>query len=150
MTVQIRSPPGSVNPLGANYAHVIVAEDFTVNAMLQGAEPLAASSWSGKTGVSEPPPGGGSSPEWGEWAGTVKVDMDALHRYARAVHEATDEYLSSLSDEALERAMDLSAVGLSEKSVAWMLNAALISNVNLHCGEISCLKGLQGVKGFPM
>lgn len=143
------SPPGQANPLGANVAHVVFSEDMAINGLLQGKAPLAATNWAGKTGVSDPPPDGAASPAWGEWARKVKVDLPALRQYAQAVHAATDEYLASLSDEALRRPLDLSAMGLGQQTVSWMLNAVLISNVHLHCGEISCLKGLQGAKGYP-
>ena len=143
------SPPGQANPVGANIAHVVFSEDMVINGLLQGGAPLAASSWAGKTGVSEPPPDGAASAVWGEWAHKVKVDLPALRQYAQAVHAATDKYLASLSDGALGRTLDLSAMGLGQQTVRWMLNAVLIGNVNMHCGEIACLKGLQGAKGYP-
>jgi hypothetical protein len=51
---------------------------------------------------------------------------------------------------ALARPLDLSTVGLGQQSVLFVLTA-LLANVSLHCGEISCLKGLQGLQeGYPM
>ncbi len=49
-------PPGNANPLGATLAHLITGEDGFVSGMLRQAAPLAADSWAGKTGLSEPPP----------------------------------------------------------------------------------------------
>ncbi len=49
----------------------------------------------------------------------------------------------------LEREIDLSNFGLGKQSVAWVMNNGVIGHVASHCGEISCLKGLQGAKGYP-
>jgi hypothetical protein len=147
------SPPGRANPLGANYAHTVMGEDATVNGMLRRDAPLFASSWAGKAGVSEPPPGPDPNapgfPDWSKWARRVKVDLPALRKYAEAVYAATDEYLASLTDDDLNRPVDLSALGLGEHTVRYLLTNGVLGNAYNHCGEISCLKGLQGKRGYP-
>lgn len=147
------TPPGLANPLGATYAHVALTEDGIVNAILKGSAPLFASSWAGKAGVNElpPMPGPGESglPAWNEWARQVQVDLPALHEYAQVVYANTEAYLSSLSAEDLNRPLDLTAAGLGEHTVASLLTT-ILANVNWHCGEIACLKGLQGAKGYPV
>src|SRR5215471_13770033 len=55
-------PPGIANPLGATYAHVVCTEDMVVQGMLRQVAPLAAGTWSGRTGLSEPMPMPG--PDW--------------------------------------------------------------------------------------
>lgn len=139
------TPPGKAQPLGANYAHVVISEDGLVNGLLKGATPLLASSWEGKTGISELPP---QAPPWKEWAGQVQVNLDALRSYAQAVYENTDSYLASLSDEDLNRPLDLSAIGLGQQTVGSFLSI-LVFNIHTHTGEIACLKGLQGLQGYP-
>lgn len=139
------TPPGKAQPLGANYAHVIVAEDGLISMLLKGTPPLMASDWADKTGMSEMPP---QAPPWNDWASRVQVDLDALHNYAQAVYEATDSYLASLSDEDLNRPLDLSAVGLGQQTVGAFLSI-LVFNIHTHTGEIACLKGLQGLQGYP-
>ena len=56
----------------------ILSEDGLINGMLQGKQPLAATSWAGKTGVIRcrrlAPEG---IADWSEWAGKVKVDLAA-------------------------------------------------------------------------
>ena len=146
------TPPGVANPLGATYAHIVTSEDAIINAMIRGQAPLFASTWAGKIGVSEPPPSPDPNnpglPNWAQWARRVKVDLATLRQYAQAVYKASDEYLTSLSDEELERTIDLSALGIGENSVSQLLST-IISNTHWHTGEISCLKGLQGQKGYP-
>src|SRR5947209_17890817 len=84
-------PPGIANPLGATYAHVVWSEDMVVQGMLRQQQPLFASSWAERTGLSEPLPSPG--PEWSgyaAWTRRVKVDLTALRAYAAAVAAETD------------------------------------------------------------
>lgn len=143
------SPPGKPTPIAAQYAHVVVSADMGVNGLLKGSAPLAMSSWAGRTGVSELPPMGLHS-TLDQWAERAKIDLAALRAYAQAVYASCDEYLASLTPADLERTVDLSAVGLGEQKALFVLNAALIANVHMHCGEIACLKGLQGARGYPV
>lgn len=137
-------PPGIANPLGAIYAHAVLAEDSVINGMLKEGIPLFASTWAGKTGVSDP-----QFQMTLEWAQRLKVDLPTFRQYAQAVYTATNDYLASLTDESLSRQIDLSDVGLDQKPLSWCLNALVISHLNNMIGEISCLKGLQGAKGYP-
>jgi hypothetical protein len=141
------SPPGKANPLGASYAHVLMSEDMIINGLLRKQAPLAMTGWAGKLGLSEPHPAPGS--DWNEWARSVKIDLAALKKYGQAVFAASDEYLASLSDSDLEQQVDLSNFGLGIRTYAQVLGSIAISHVGEHCGEISCLKGLQGSKGYP-
>jgi DinB family protein len=143
-------PPGTANPLGATYAHVVISEDMIVHGMLQQGAPLFATTWAGRTGISEPMPMPG--PEWenyGAWARRVRVDLGALREYAQAVYAATDTYLASLPTDALDRQLDLSALGMGQMTLAWVFSRMLFGHVDNICGEIACLKGIQGAKGYP-
>jgi hypothetical protein len=141
-------PPGQAFSIAANYAHVLGTEDLVIQRLLRGADLLATSTWAGRTGVSELPafgPGG----DLKTWSRQAKVDLPALQRYGQAVYAATDAYLAAAGPEALTRPIDLSKLGLGEKPATFLLNA-LVANAAMHCGEISCLKGIQGQKGYPM
>ncbi len=146
-------PPGVASPIGANYAHVVLAQDGLVAGALQGSAPLFASAWAGRTGASELPPEPDAAvpgfPDWSKWARRVRIDLDAFRRYAQAVYEATDRYLASLDDAGLARSVDVSALGLGRRTVGQLLNGGVLGNALAHAGEISCLKGLQGAKGYP-
>ncbi|NJN93411.1 MAG: DinB family protein [Anaerolineales bacterium] len=147
------TPPGLANPLGATYAHIALSEDGIINGMLKGGAPLFVTDWEGKVGLQNlppmPSPGGSGLSSWSDWARQAEVDLPALQQYAQAVYANTEAYLTSLSDEDLSRPVDLSALGLGQHTVASLLSTAL-SNIQWHCGEIACLKGLQGVKGYPV
>ncbi len=143
-------PPGTANPIGAQYVHVLTAEDGVVNGMIRGGTPLFASEFAGRAGFSSPPPQSDteSLPNWHAWARDVEVDLDQLREYAAAMHQRTESYLESLSDEDLARPLEHPAVG--DATVGRMLDIAVLNNTQWHCGEISCLKGIQGAKGYPV
>src|SRR5215207_9690076 len=48
-------PPGLASPAGACYAHAVVSEDLIVNGALIGGQPLALTTWAGRTGLGELP-----------------------------------------------------------------------------------------------
>lgn len=135
-------PAGNPNPIGAQFGHVVTTEDFFLNT-LKGQPPLMATRFAGKTGLSELPSPG----DWTHWARSVRVDLDAAWVYAQAVFNNTDSMLATLSGEDLERPLDLSAAGMGMQNVAFMLNL-MILNCYSHTGEISALKGLQGLRGY--
>jgi len=141
-----RPVPGRLNPIAATYAHVVVGEDGFVNGLLRGAPPLFAVEWSGRTGLTELPPDG---PGWADWGRRVRVDLDALTRYANAVAESTDGFVASLSPRDLERTVDLSALDFGERTLGWVLGAGVLGHLLAHWGEMSALQGLHGGRGFP-
>lgn len=147
------TPGHKANPIGANYAHVVIGEDALVSGLLKEGVPLFASNWGGKTGLSEmmPMPGsdGPGFPDWHNWAVSVKVDLGALGEYAQAVYAVTDQYLAEADDAEINRELDLSGLGIPNRTVGQLFNGGILSNVLLHTGEIACLKGLQGLKGYP-
>lgn len=144
-------PPGKCQSVGASYAHVVLSEDMIVIGMLAGQPPLFATTWAGKTGASEPMPMLG--PDWattyGAWTRSVKVDVAATRQYAAAVYAKTDEYLASLTSNDLDRNIDLSGVGMGEMNLAGVLSMLALGHVNNLAGEISAIKGAQGLKGYP-
>jgi hypothetical protein len=144
-------PPGIANPLGATYAHVVCSEDMVVQGMFRQAAPLSASSFAGRTGLSEPMPMPG--PAWADyapWTRRVKIDLPALQAYARAVAEQTDTWLASLTDSDLEQAMDLSGIGLGQHTWASAIALLVANHMGTETGEIAVLKGIQGARGYPM
>jgi len=145
-------PPGTANPVGATYAHVLIAEDALVNAVLRGGRPLFASTWDDRVGVSEcmplPPPrwqdfSGPAWEEYGPWARRVRISLRLLRRYALAVYAASDDYLVSLRPDDLSRSVDLSGSGLGRVSLGWIVSRLGVGRVDNGAGEIACLKGLQ-------
>lgn len=143
-------PPGKAHPLGATYAHLVFSEDYAVNGILMHKVPMATTSWKGKTGASEPMPAYG--PEWGkydEWTKSVKIDLEQLRKYAKAVYEHTENYLMSLTDEDLSKELDLTDMGMGKVKFTYILWNFLLEHTANVTGEVSVLKGIQGAKGYP-
>lgn len=137
-------PPGMANPLGATYAHALLSQDVIGNVVIKGGAPLVATTWAGKAGISESPPTEEVA-AWGEWARNVKIDLDALRAYGQAVQTAVDGVIMSLTDADLDRSVQ---TAFGSFTILFMLSGALIGHTHDHTGEIACLKGLQGAKGF--
>ncbi len=136
--------PGRSAPIAAQYAHIVAAQDFLILGAVGGRAPLAMTSFAGKTGLSEPYPPG----QWDEWSKRVQVDLNEARVYAQAVYAAVDDFLSTLSDEDLNKEADLSAAGFGMMRIGDFLNTISLHNT-AHAGEIAVLKGLQGAQGYP-
>jgi hypothetical protein len=137
-------PPGIANPIGAIYAHAVAGADGVVNRLLKGKLPFFAGEWRGKTGASDP--------VWQlelERGRALQIDLPAFREYTSAVFASVEDYIRSLTDEDLDREIDLTNAGMGQRTVGWALGALLIGHINNMSGEISCLKGLQGTKGYP-
>ena len=138
------SPGGEANPIAAELIHLISAEDMFLN-MMVGRQPLGMGAFAGKTGASEPHPMGG----YGDWAKRVKADVPQVKEYMAAVFKNTEEYVSSLAPEDLDREIDLSAAGMGKMSLGDFITMTSIIHPSNHIGEISVMKGVQGAKGYP-
>ena len=137
-------PEKTVASIGAQYIHILTSEDVIINALLKGGAPLMASTFAGKIG-SEPP----QLFTWGEWGRSVKVDLAAARQYAQAVYASVEAYLNTQTADSLAETVDLTGAGLGVMPRAVVIELAL-RQPYLHGGEISALKGLQGLRGYPM
>jgi hypothetical protein len=82
-------------------------------------------------------------------ARAFQCDPQALQEYAQAVYASTEEYLNSLTPADLDAPADLTSVGMGTMPLATFLLTALLGNNYAHTGEISTLKGMQGLRGYP-
>ncbi|HNS00982.1 MAG TPA: DinB family protein [Anaerolineae bacterium] len=139
-------PGGRVAPIGAQYAHHIIALDFLFLGFVRQQTPLALSSFAGRTGFDQPYPMEG---DWIGWAHTVRIDLDVLRGYAHAAYAAVDEQLALLNDDDLATPIDMTPVGLGQQTLGSFLMNLLVLNAAAHTGEISVVKGLQGLQGYP-
>ena len=134
-------PAGKALPFGAQFAHAVLGEDFILSS-ITGEQPLILGEWVSKSGLSETYPG---TQPWDEWARRVQIDLDQLRAYAAAVYARTDALLVGLTEADLDREVPLFGRQMKIGDTATMLPG----HTQAHCGEISCLKGLQGSKGYP-
>jgi len=139
-------PSGKAHPIGATYAHAVLSEDGVINGVLRKQQPLAATEFAGKTGISEPMPAFGEG-DLHAWACNVKIDMPALREYAKAVHAQTDQYIADLSDNDLDQKIDFG--GMGPTPISGVITLIAIVHPSNHIGEISALKGVAGARGYP-
>lgn len=136
------APPGTASPISAIFIHLLNAEDFFLQNIIQG-KPLLweESGWGDKTGVKNRPGYGGN---WDEFK-QMTVSMEPVMAYQRVVHAATDAFLEKLTPGELERKVKFAG---GERTVASILIQTACHSLG-HAGEIAILKGIQGVKGLP-
>lgn len=136
-------PQATISSIASIYAHIVFAEDFINQGLLQGKPPeFHSGGWEAKTGV--PMPG---TPELNpEWAASLKMDLPAFREYAKAVHAATNSYLDNVSDADLLAKVQTPR---GEQTREWVIANVLGTHVPQHAGEIAALKGVQGLKGLP-
>ncbi len=133
-------PPGTATPIGALYVHIVYGEDALLNNLLRQHPALMTGALADRTGLSSPPPR-----PWDEWARTMRMDLPAFRECAKAVYAQTDEYLAGIE-----------ASDLDDEIRAWSLFTRasfltlMLGHVYEHAGEIACLKGLQGGKGYAV
>lgn len=101
---------GKAIPVGAAYAHAVIAEDMIVAGMLTQKKLLAKNAV--KIGVSKLMPPQDKWDEHKEWYRTAKVDLLILRAYAKKVYKATDSYLATLNDKDLDTKMDVPGMGM--------------------------------------
>ena len=133
---------GTVGSISAIYAHLVYDEDGMMRGAGREDTVWESDGWAEKTGLGEM--SGRQTLEWAQ--GPQNYDLAALREYAQAVYAATDAYLESLSDDDLAEEIDTFG-GKQER--ARFLGTTCLWHVTNHQGEISALKGVQGLKGLP-
>jgi len=139
-------PSGCANPIGASYWHAVSGADEVMCRWVLGQEPLhQREGWQTKAlAVSVPEP---ENPEgYLAWMQTIRVNLPALHEYARATAAALHGWLGSLTPEDLDRTI---STPIGEHNLAQVVETFITWHINAHCGEISALKGCLGAKGYP-
>jgi hypothetical protein len=135
-------PGATINSIGAIYAHTVFGEDGLLNGLVRGQTPVYfAEGWAEKIGLAMPQ--GSMEPDW-----AVSLDIDLFRQYAAAVYKATDGYLSSVSDAELDRIVEPGFA--PPMSVRSFVADLLAWHVATHQGEISALKGVQGLPGLVL
>ena len=164
-------PPGNANPIGSLYWHIVAYSDQVLHEWCMapfrqvtyeewfeakrakhelgmGQAPLRHSAgWQEKVVIALPP----ENPEDPYWdvramREGLRVDLPALHDYARATAQTLQSWVASLTLEDLERMIP---TPIGDHSLGQFLEIFIIGHINTHCGEISALKGCQGLKGYP-
>lgn len=141
-TLARKLPDSTINSIGAIYAHTVFGEDGMLNGLVRGQTPVYyAQGWAGKIGLEMPQ--GSMEPDW-----NVSLDLDLFREYAQHVYAATYQYLDTASDEDLDKIVD---AGFAPPMPARSFMANLLAwHIATHQGEISALKGVQGLNGLVL
>ena len=141
-TLDKKADGWTINPVGALYAHTVIAEDAMVNGMARGKQPLLErDGWAEKLGIDE------SSPMQDERFSDMKINLSAMREFAAAVAKETDEFLANAPEDELMKEIDMPG-GQKGTVITFLANIGL-THVAGHWGEIAALKGVQGLKGLP-
>jgi len=164
-------PPGNANPISSLYWHIVAYVDqfghewgmppcryIPFEELLEakrakqdlgiGQPPLRHSAgWQEKVVIALPP----ENPEDPYWEVRamregLRVDLSALHGYAQATAQTLQSWVASLTSADLERAI---STPIGDHTLAQFLEVFIIAHINNHAGEISTLRGCQGLKGYP-
>jgi hypothetical protein len=135
-------PGSTVNSIGAIYAHAVFSEDGLLNGLIRGQTPVYYDGgWAEKIGLDMPQ--GSLEPDW-----NPDLDLDTFRQYAAAVYKTTDDHLAGVTDADMEKVVDAGFAPPMPAST--FISNVLVWHVATHQGEISALKGVQGLNGLDM
>jgi hypothetical protein len=99
-------PPGVTHPIGALMAHVLQCEDVMINQIILGKAPVwEQGGWKEKVG-------GELMLDLDEETGRAyRCKTSAMSAYGKAVFASTDAFLAALSDDELNRELELVPLG---------------------------------------
>lgn len=148
-----REPGGRAFRVAANHAHVVFAEDAMVSGMFKQAVPLFATSWAGRTGMSELMPNPAEGGAWAEkhdaWCHRVIVDLTRAREYARAVQSGAEAYVASLTPQDLDRPITMPFPGVPPMPLGVAITVFVIGHYYSLAGDMSATKGMLGLAGYP-
>ena len=136
-----QQPEGNIAPIAPIIAHFLGAEDVFVNMMFAGkATVLESGGWNAKTGIA---PG---RPSLTDEFKAAKYSIDGLRGYATALFAEVESVLGSATEEQFGREIESP---LGKSPAGEFLGGLALSHLVSHVGEVSALKGMQGLKGLP-
>ena len=134
-------PDGNVGAISAIYAHLVRAEDRMIGTPAGRNTIWESGDWAAKTGLDMP------AEQTQEWAQSApEYDLATFREYSQAVYAATDDYLTNVSDDDLDAEVETFA---GKVPAAKWVGTTSLWHVMSHQGEISAMKGVQGLKGLP-
>jgi hypothetical protein len=131
------SPGGTANAIAKTHVHAMTSVDFFITGTLARGE-MRWKSFAEEQGLPANP--------MEIWGFTGQVSLDAMKRYSQDVQKAAIDYVASLTDGDLDREVETAFFG--KQTAAFMIGLAGMHAMG-HGGDISAVKGLQGLKGLP-
>jgi hypothetical protein len=131
-------PTGTANTIAQLLAHMVGAEDRAINVSIKGGTTLGET-WGAKTGIPQE--------RGGHWRKDWALNIDAFTDYTKAVQASAAECLAALTPADLDKEVQWFN---GPNSTGGLIRMVVFNHPLLHSGEISALKGMQGLKGLPM
>ncbi len=141
-------PPGNANPIAGTYAHLVFSEDAFLHIFLKKTKPLFETKFKDKTGASENQPTDWEN-AYPKWLKEVQLDVKVFQKYAKAVFAESEQYIATLTDEDLQKDIDMSMFHMGQRKAYDFIANLISGHAYPIMGEISVLKGIQGLKGYP-
>jgi uncharacterized damage-inducible protein DinB len=130
---------GTTNSIAQLLAHMTTGEDGAINRVAKGGTRLIElKDWAAETGI--------PTERGAIWTKDWRLNIDAFTQYREAVKASANEYLANLSADELEREVEWFS---GPRPLHSLLQIIVIHHTLGHSGEISTLKGMQGLKGLP-
>jgi uncharacterized damage-inducible protein DinB len=134
-------PGGTANTIAQLLAHVVSGQDVLINDKIGGGRTLHETGWAEKTGIPLDRP-----LIWqpGGW----QLDLAGFDAYRKEVATAAEATFTSLQLDDLDR--EVAWLRGPTRPLALLTQTVFIHHGLGHCGEISAIKGMQGLKGLPI
>jgi hypothetical protein len=133
-------PGGTANTIAQLLAHVLTSQDLLVNDRIAGAT-LLHETWAAKTGI---PLDRRQIWQVDDW----QLNLAAFDAYRKEVALSAEAVFAALKSADLDRMISWGRV--PDRPVPLITQAVFINHSMGHCGEISAIKGMQGLKGLPL
>jgi hypothetical protein len=130
---------GTTNTIAQLMAHMTTGEDGGFNRIIRGGDRIIdTNGWAEKVGI---PLERGAV--WGkEW----KLNIEAFTEYREAVKQSAVSYLESMDIADLDKQVEAFN---APRPVHNVVQIIVVNHMLGHAGEVSTLKGIQGLKGLP-
>jgi len=131
------TPPGTANSVAHTHVHVISSLDFFINGILRGEQP-SWTAFASEHGLPANP--------LEVWKHDGQISIAPVMDYQQRMLDGALAYVGTLSEADLDREVDTRFFG--KQTVAFVLQL-MGMHVAGHAGDISTVKGFQGLKGLP-
>jgi uncharacterized damage-inducible protein DinB len=134
-------PGGTANTIGQILAHVVSGQDLLIGDKLKGGTALHVQGWAAKSGIPEDRTQIWVKDAW-------RLDLEGFRAYHAAVDAQSRAYIESMTPADLDR--EVAWIRGPEQPVSRLFQVIFINHALGHCGEMSALKGIRGLKGLPI
>jgi hypothetical protein len=134
-------PGGTANNIAQLMAHLTMGQDRAVNVAIKGGTSVFEDGdWGAKTGI--------PAERGAVWTKGWRLQLEPFRAYRIAVNASVRAFFEVAKDSDFEGEVQWGPPGVMRPRLSVLATAAT-SHLRFHLGEISTIKGLQGLKGLP-